>query len=585
MKNLRLICVSIFIALVFNKLNAAPIDTLKAKQVGLNFWYAYASDKKIDRSDVKVSKTYIIHEDLEPVYYVFNIVGGGFVIVAADDAVIPVLGFSDEGEYVIENQPEVFTEWMNTYKKQILFVKKNNIPADAKAKSMWTYYAENYVQQNTKDGNVKGVNPLLTTKWDQGLNYNYSCPPHPNGPGGKCYAGCVATSMAQIMKYWNYPPKGYNSHSYYHPYYGIISVDFSQQEYEWSKMQNTISSTSKEAISTLIYHCGVSVNMNYSPIASSSFSYLAKDAFRNYFHYRLTTQYIEKADYDSISWEDIIIDNLDAGMPVLYSGSGSSGGHAFVCDGYTNNRYFHMNWGWSGLNNGFFVLNNLNSGNGDFTSDQSAVINIAPYDAPYCKTLREYTKETAEITDGSGYSMYWPNTHCSWLINPQTGSKITIQFNSFDTEPDADILYIYDGSSNNAPLLGAFSGHNLPPTIVTTGKKAFLEFVSDDKNSFQGWSLTYTAATVNIEENYIKDFNIFPNPVVNNEITITFGGVVTPIDYNINIYDIVGKNVYSSIIPKGKQSFVINTDMLNSGAYIVSLSSANNQKINKIIIK
>ncbi len=579
------IIIVLLISLISVQGNAAIVDITSAKHVGLNYWYAYSPVKEKNINDIQIKQTYIVNENSEPVYYVFNIAGGGFVIVSAEDAVMPILGYSYEGEFLIDNQPEVIAEWMSNYTKQILSAKQKNIKPTDEINQNWQHYYNNNVKLNNPKSDVKGVLPLIKTKWDQGLNYNFHCPPHPAGPGGKCYAGCTATAMAQVMKYWNYPEHGYGSNSYYHPYYGTISLNFSTQQYDWAQMTNIINSASRESISTLIYNCGVSVNMYYTPNGSSSSTSYAKDALRNNFHYRLNIQYVQKEDYDSIEWVSLLMDNLDEGMPILYSGSGSAGGHSFVCDGYNDLNYFHFNWGWSGANDGYFLLNNLNSGNGDFTADQSAVINIIPYDAPYCKENRLYTKHSAVITDGSGYSMYWNNTHCSWLINPTGATEITIKFNSLSTEEGKDIIYIYDGNSNNAPLLGAFSGNSLPPIITTTGGKAFIEFITDDINTYQGWELKYTTNLTDIEENNnpVNNYNIYPNPV-KNIATIDFVSAI-PEYYQLNIYNITGGLIANYFIPKGTSQYILNTDMLPQGAFIVSVVSNKGYYLNKIIVK
>lgn len=227
--------------------------------------------------------------------------------------------------------------------------------------------------------------PLMTTKWNQSPYYNALCP-------ANSVTGCVATAMAQIMKYWNYPAKGTGFHSYNHPTYGTLSANFGGTTYQWSSMPNTVNSANN-AVATLMYHCGVSVNMDYSP--QSSGAYVIQDsptpqacseyALKTYFGYRSTLQGVQRNNYNQTQWINLLKIELNAGRPVLYAGFGSGGGHAFVCDGYDNNNFFHFNWGWGGSSDGYFQTSALNpgslgtgGGSGGFNSDQQVVIGIQP---------------------------------------------------------------------------------------------------------------------------------------------------------------------------------------------------------------
>ena len=194
------------------------------------------------------------------------------------------------------------------------------------------------------------------------------------------------------LKYWEYPSQGTGFHSYNEDDYGTISANFGSTTYQWSSMPNNISS-SNNAVATLMYHCGVSVDMNYSPQVSGAYVITAQSpvthcseyAFTTYFGYDNSVQGVERANYTTDSWIQLLKTELDAGRPIEYAGFGSGGGHAFVCDGYDNNDYFHFNWGWGGYYDGYFLIDALNpsgtgtgGGDGGYNSGHQAVIGIMP---------------------------------------------------------------------------------------------------------------------------------------------------------------------------------------------------------------
>ena len=165
--------------------------------------------------------------------------------------------------------------------------------------------------------------------------------------------------MAQIMKFWNYPETGSGFHSYNHPAYGTLSANFGSTTYQWSLMPNVVSS-SNSAVATLMYHCGVSVNMVYDIAAKGGSSAQTLDvaaALKTYFGYSSTVEGKYRKDYTDAQWIDLLKTELNAGRPVQYAGTGSSGGHSFVCDGYNSNDFFHMNWGWIQIKEQLLVFN------------------------------------------------------------------------------------------------------------------------------------------------------------------------------------------------------------------------------------
>ena len=369
-------------------------------------------------------------KDGEPVYYIYNVGDNqGFVIVSAENNVYPIIGYSFEGSYTSQPgfEPANFNYWMDNCSNQIIYVRENALPADELIESTWN----SLLVSDPVSKDFDNVDPLLTTLWDQGTYYNQLCPADPGGPGGHVWAGCVATAMAQVMKYHNHPLQGSGSHSYNCPGYGAQSADFGATTYEWTSMPNQVNS-SNTSVATLLYHLGVSVDMQYSPSGSGAFSSDARDALVEYFGYSPDAQLLPKSGFPIETFIYKLKNELNLSRPVYYSGSGSGGGHAFVCDGYQGNDFFHFNWGWSGYANGYFYLNNLNPGGFQFNQGQSALFYVYPEGTA---TLAGPENFTAEVTgedvylswdapsgkDLIGYNIYRNNT----LIQYSTSTEYT----------------------------------------------------------------------------------------------------------------------------------------------------------------
>lgn len=555
---------SILTVVLFFSINlvfSQKVDFQTSKSIAAEFYQAKNQTKAIPvlaRVDV---------EDSDTLVYIYNFGNEGFVIIAGDKKLNPVLAYSTEGAYIDDASHFPFNDWVEYYASQVKSARNmSNIEVDPNWNS-------GYNAPTTK-GKAFGVSPLLSTKWNQDSYYNYYCPENLNGPGGRCYAGCVATTMSQIMKYWNYPAKGIGSHSYYHPYYVSISANFDTTYYNWASMTNTINSASKEAIATLMYHCGVAVDMSYGPYGSGASSGTVPSALRNYFNYHPSIEIYAKTQFSPEDWKALLWDNLDQGRPIYYSGSGSSGGHAFVMDGYSDSNYFHFNWGWGGANNGYFSLTSLNSGNGDFTLGQQAVVNIMPYDADYCQKNRVLTSPSRTFGDGSGYSKYWNNTQCDWLIQPADADQIILNFTEFRTESGVDILTVYDGANTSGQVLGVFSGNNLPSTLIANSGSMFLTFTSNSTIQDFGWEASYQTITLGLSDNSSKgNMAVFPNPS-NSYIMAYFGNNKNaPVEFRI--ISLVGATVKSGFVNPGYDSSVkIDVSDVESGFYMLQIIDA-----------
>lgn len=377
---------------------ANPVDENTAKLVGQNF-LSMRSNSPVFRSGSVLQLVYTaksrgsgLDADIRAAnyFYVFDVDAHGFVIVAADDAMIPILAYSDEGAFYPNRIPHNAAKWLEGYKGQIRYAIDNELePAEEVAKE-WQSLKEG-IESGEETRTIVGVGPLILTKWSQSPYYNGLCPLD-YAYGERAVTGCVATAMAQVMKYWNYPETGTGFHSYNHPRYGTLSANFGGTTYQWASMPNIVNSPNN-AVATLMYHCGVGVDMNYGVASSgaqilsdlSPVTHCAEYALKTYFDYKNTLRGEQKAGYSDQQWKILLRTDLDAGRPILYGGLGTGGGHAFVCDGYDNNDLFHFNWGWGGNSDGYFYIGYLNPGSlgtgggtGGYNSMNQAIIGIEP---------------------------------------------------------------------------------------------------------------------------------------------------------------------------------------------------------------
>ena len=483
---------------------AKKVEIPNAKRVAVNFYYERINQYyKTEYDNIKIKEVFIEKYDNEAVYYIFNIKEKGYVIVSANDVAYPVLAYSFNRAYQPDNQPPQFITWMKQYKAQIIYAINNNIKVTEKTIKAWEHLLSNDKNSLLILRDEKQVLPLITSIWDQGTYYNEMCPADPAGPGGHVWAGCVATAMCQVMYYFRFPITGTGSYTYYHPVYGMLSANFGNTTYKWNNMVNYLNE-SNLSVAELLYHCGVSVDMDYGPNGSGMWNHKAAYSLKTYFNYLLKTEYVFR-DSTNLNWDSLLITHLDKKIPMYYAGWSvpNVNGHAFVCDGYQKGNYYHFNWGWSGSYDGYFYLDNLTPGGHNFNLAQELIINCFPdtinFNYPYyCKGIDTLKSKSGTIDDGSGPVYNYQNhTHCSWLISPQTAqdsvTNIILNFDRFETEDLNDILTVYDGETTAAPVLGVFSGSNLPKPITSTANKIFIKFFSNDKTTATGWLLSYTS--------------------------------------------------------------------------------------------
>jgi hypothetical protein len=345
--------------LSLSMLIGAPISKETAKQVAINYYAHYAPEAV---KDFSVKHSFASNEKGITTYYTFVFNAGGFVMVAADDAVTPVLGYSATSEIEENIDNPAAKEWFASYNKQISQI------IDKKIDNSSTLPKWEQILNNDFTQKEKAVDPLVTSEWGQGYGWDTYVP---DGTP----VGCVATAAAMVMKYHEYPETGAGWYEYTHPSYGVQTAMFFETTYDWANMPDNYGS---DASAILSYHLGVAVNMNYAPSGSGAQTRDLTFVLANYFKYDQGINFAELADYSAEDWKTLLRSELDAARPMIYSGSGSAGGHAFICDGYNDSDLFHFNWGWSGSQNGYFAIGSLNTSNGDFNATNGVVYNIQP---------------------------------------------------------------------------------------------------------------------------------------------------------------------------------------------------------------
>jgi len=429
-------------------------------------------------------------------YYIFNVgTNGGFVIVSGDDRAKSILGYTESGSFSEDNMPDNFRNWMSFYKKELKALTAIAEDTIVTANTISTTSASVSTKASTF---ATFISPLLgTIAWDQSDPYNIFCP---KIGLGKAPTGCVATAMAQIMKYYQWPVKGTGSHSY-RPVEleKPLTADFSKTTYDWANMLNTYGSSTAiqdTAVATLMYHCGVAVNMGYTEKSSGAYSNDIPAALSNYFGYDKNSQLLERDYYTQAEWINLIKTELNTSRPILYGGSSTDGsGHQFVCDGYNTNNLFHFNWGWSGSYNGFFELTSLNvetpgigGGTGGFSVGQSMIIGIqkpsqttaVSYEMNVVKTMTASVssiKRDLTFNINYGYANYGGNTfNGSIALGLYQGTTLVSILNQVTGE-----IGSYYGDSDYT-----VSGINIPSSVINGTYQLYSIYKATDQTT---WSI------------------------------------------------------------------------------------------------
>ena len=421
--------ITLFIFLFISSLVHAGIVTKdQAMQKGAQFMTSKRGVQKVLTPTTGINRR--AGDTQKEPFYVFNIDGGGFVIVSGDDRTVEILGYSENGTFDVNNIPDNMRGLLQEYAEGIQYLDDHNIQVDKTS------------NRSVRRTGMTSIVPVMKQKWNQGKPYNNLCPEY---QGKHSVTGCVATAMAQIMGHHRWPDYTTNPIPAYTTYTRKISVDGvgANTPISWSLIQDkygycyedgkqyAYTDDQATAIAELMLYCGTSVEMAYDVSGSGAYTGDVIDALVNYFDYEEETcRWLDRVDYSYSEWQDIIYKELQENRPVLYSGQSAGGGHAFVVDGYDSEDFFHINWGWGSASDGYYRLCILNPGEqgiGGSTSSegygtsQGCGIGIKPNDGVvspasrvltvsslWC-SLKEFTRTnaTSDFTVSNLYSSLW----------------------------------------------------------------------------------------------------------------------------------------------------------------------------------
>ena len=376
----------LLVALFFGGLQAKPVDVATAKSLGIKFMNTNTAIRSAQADLVYTACA----DNGQAAFYVFGVQPKGFVIVSADDRAKPILGYSTESNFTAQ-LPDGLMTFFDNYKAGFSQMFANNDERTEQAVADWNSLAETGKLSSRRAN--RSVEPLLSSIWNQTDLYNNMAPEDPNSVySGHCKSGCVANTMSQIMRYWEWPRHGQGSHGYNansnYGNYGWQEANFEDATYRFELMPDFLDFASPQsevdATALLEYHAGVSVDMGYGANASGAYSENVGPSMQEYFRYSPDLQH--RYQNDPFQWEEDLVANLDAGMPLYYASQGDAGGHAYVLDGYDDFYMFHLNWGWAGFDNGYYTIDGFYLTFYSFPWYHNAVFNLHPaddyYDAP-----------------------------------------------------------------------------------------------------------------------------------------------------------------------------------------------------------
>ena len=439
-------------------LQAAPVSLEEARTLGQRFVQANFEPA---RQDGELALVYS-----KPSFYVFNVGEAGFVIISAYANYTPLLGYSQEGVFNPDDMApalEDFLDRVDAYRTV-----RTQAPASLDVARDWESLRNNGTLVS-RYGGREGTY-LVQTKWNQNYPYNYCCTVDADGPGGHAYAGCVATAGAQVMKYWNHPLQGQGSHTYTpddNPQYGAQTANFGATTYDWDHMPISINSNSPtvqiEAVATLIYHVGVSVDMNYRATGSGATTSHLMNTLPAYFSYTNHMEHIYRESCTRKQYCDILVSMIDMGWPMVHRGNG----HAYVVDGYDDAGMFHINWGWSGSNDAFYDIDGHNYADGE-----SVICNCVPAEV-YNATPKAPTNLTVtpDANNGLSATLTWTNPSLTLVDNPLTAiDQIVVLRNN-------EVVYTEDNVAPGASMtitdtsIPLYTSYSYSVYAVTNGQR------------------------------------------------------------------------------------------------------------------
>ena len=506
-----------------SSLCAKQVEISKAANVAKNLVFERLDFAK--NSSIKDEGT-LKEDDIDVIYY-FNFEPEGWALVSAHDNVYPILAYGDDGEFHYEDDNPAAKMFIENYKSQIKWAVENNQVASGETNDYWNRLSVDPLTLIREE--ARNVDNLLvkcngdTIEWGQCSAFNQSCPEDVNSVCGNNHvpAGCVAVAMGQIMYYWEHPNIGQGDHSYQSDYSPPAEyADFGNTEYQFDQMSP---STGNIHSQTLLYHCGVSVDMNYGSNGSSAIDNDACDAFEDYFRYNPSANYLSKTFYTTSQWEEVLREELNNSRPVYYRASDLiHGGHAFVCSGWSGEHEFYFNWGQYGSDDGFFTLDDLTPGNHNYCLLEEIIRNIEPlYDNIEIAITNNTIPEIIPYVGGD-FSINIENTGNENVIlefDYPSWCSVSQSSNDFTLSPQESNNFMLNTENNNSsqgrggqlvisqqagPTLHIINlyqeGENIPPASLTNGYVTPNPGTAGNQFTF---NVTYTDESGNYPENVI----------------------------------------------------------------------------------
>lgn len=567
---------------------AGPVNMKAARTAGTHYLQREGLIKADDTLSLALVKQYNAGEEAITTFYVFNYQDRGFVIVSADNRCTPILGYSMNGCFNESRMPANMLSWIEQYSTEIATGIRNNAPED---KAMLKEWAEVLDGEFNIPPAPKADDYLVQSTWEQGYGYNKYCP---QLNGQNVVVGCVATAMAQIIRYYEYPTRGFGSKSYTHNYYGQLGVSFDTSEYDYSLMPLHVTwrsnSNEIDMVSRLCYHCGVVVSMNYQdPNNTDGSGAQTSRVVDGLLHFGYTNAqfYSRSIVNDDTRWINMIKNEIDNQRPIEYSGFSDSYGHAFVLDGYRNTNKYHFNWGWGGMSDGWYTLTTMQG----FVQNNQMVINIYPSgwdghaDKFYCSP------------DGTGNGTSWDqankNLEAAIVINTIEQHDIWMKEGTYTGSNSGDFAFDLVGSAN---ITGGFEGTEssvnertpkLHPTILDGQNRHGVLSATNNNGSSRALKLTDIVLANGHRPNgecvRLKGVNVNANFLTVNNCQSDTGCIINIDDSKLRMAIITNNSAPTICNMNGgtiRQSLISNND----AQLVVSMNETDSRMVNCDIV-
>ncbi|MDR2385424.1 MAG: C10 family peptidase [Tannerella sp.] len=558
-------------------LQAENVPQAKALQVATQFLW---QQENVAIRNSLAPPVELVHAE-EPYYYVFSPEGEkGFVIISGDDRARPVLAYSTQNSFDALNCPPNVKTWMENYRQELKFLLRED--PDISRHPQW--------QQPFGDlsPKLRSETILYTVSWDQDAPYNNHCP---QLSAGRALTGCVATSMAIVMKY--HADREYAAHGTgYYSYNSdgkIYATDFGP--YDWTNMpdrtEDFTADIQREAVARLMYHCAISIESVFGTNGTGSYNWNTSVALTSFFGFDKKLGYIEKANYSDNEWKNIIRNEIDAERPVIYDGDNPAeqAGHSFLLTGYSDADMYFFNWGWGGRYNGWFSLSALTPAYGhNYSTNQGMVTGIQKNAGDDISTLRFVkTSKQSSIPDG--------------IVKTGNGNTFVIHGGMFENRSYLPFTgsisaALTDAGGNMKQIIGRNDNVRLERGYAWSSTRYIgdmycsvtLPYAADDRICFvtsedggQTWQTIYGAPGIpletvvgNEETNLSPSVHIF---AADGSLTVE-----SPYSETLRVYSLTGQALFEGFKQEGKQRFDLR---LPEGIVIVRV----NNRTQKVRIK